>query len=609
MSIPEIAPPDTADDIARQPSGKMRSGSNLLRGLKRVAKAVKYAATNTMDGLAVDDNYGGQPAVSPRQRSMTQQAHGMSPMARVYSEQQQQQQQQQQVHSRSIDLPRDMVQQEVAGSENSSGSQDHTMSSTSRLRRGNTTTAVHRSPALSQSSIHSAYASQMSYEAPASTTGASLEPTLLTARSADAVYGTAGAPLSRPAFAMYPQQRDRSMTLPSNGGLAVPALPPRKSSIAASQPVSPRTPGKINLDISGSPLFKPAAAVREQATTESHSPGERIHKQAVRNISMVDMADKATADTLVLPPPAVGHQHDMEDCMANTPLSRILLAGEAHATAASGGESSEVATGSQQAGATLMPENDSGVLVDDGSQAKELVGGAVSPSAQSLANSQASLPIRHQSRALLESPPSPFSFGHSRYSLINQDGSLNLISYEFDQLDGYQKRLSNSAGSLNGSNGGEGTKAADRLSRKQTSESGWFWGSLASSSPDVHGRSVSPSARFSRVPFGPTAADAADPGNRHSKLMRKGRGNGKQEASGAGDLGLLHQGGRAGGHERSHSTSTTHSVLSAAASAPRNSESSSSGASRHAILQQQSYSHMSTPLTLLYRQASDNNPV
>ncbi|KAJ2022128.1 hypothetical protein H4S03_009575, partial [Coemansia sp. S3946] len=185
--------------------------------------------------------------------------------------------------------------------------------------------------------------------------------------------------------------------------------------------------------------------------------------------------------------------------------------------------------------------------------------------------------------------------------------------YEFDQLDGYQKRLSNSAASLNGS---EGAKASERLSRKQNSESGWFWGSLASSA-DAHGRSVSPSARLSRVPFGPVVADVADSGNRHSKLMRKGRGSSKQENS-SGDLGLMPQGpgGRAGGHERNHSTSTTHSVLSTAASVPRNSESSggggrnsSSGASRQAILQQQSYSHMSTPLTLLYRQASENNPV
>ncbi|KAJ2101833.1 hypothetical protein GGI09_001551 [Coemansia sp. S100] len=569
----------------------MRSGGNLFRGLKRVAKAVKSAASSTMDGL-VDDRYGGQQVVSPRQRSMTQQAQGLSPMTRVYSEQQQ-------AHSRSIDLPRGMGQQ---ASEDSGGSQDHN-SASSRLRRGNTT-AAHRSPALSLSSVHSSYAGPMSYEAPTSTAGVPLESTLLTARSADAVYGTAGAPLSRPAFALYPQQqqqqRDRSMTLPSNGGSATPALPPRKSSIAVSQPVSPQTPGKINLDISGSPLFKPAVAAREQTTVEGHSPGERIHKQAVRNISMADMTGEVAAEKLMLPPPAADRQGGQDDCMANTPLSRILLAG--------GG-----LTDSQQIGAGLMPENDSGVLVDNGMQPKEL-SGAISPSVQSLTTSQTSLPIRQQSRHRLESPPSPFSFGHSRYSLINQDGSLNLVSYEFDQLDGYQKRLSNSAASLNGS---EGAKASERLSRKQNSESGWFWGSLASSA-DAHGRSVSPSARLSRVPFGPVVADAADSGNRHSKLMRKGRGSSKQENS-SGDLGLVPQGpgGRAGGHERNHSTSTTHSVLSAAASVPRNSESSgggggrnsSSGASRQAILQQQSYSHMSTPLTLLYRQASENNPV
>ncbi|KAJ2414894.1 hypothetical protein GGI10_002064 [Coemansia sp. RSA 2530] len=603
-SIPEIAPPDAGDSAGRQSSGKMRSGGNLFRGLKRVAKAVKSAASNTTDGLAVDDRSGGQQALSPRQRSMTQQTHGLSPMARVYSEHQH-------AHSRSIDLPRGMGQQ----SDDSSGSQDYAMAGTSRLRRGNTTAAALRSPALSQSSIHSAYAGPMSYEAPASAGAVPLESALLTARSADAVYGAAGPPPSRPAFAMYPQQRDRSMTLPSNGGLAGPALPPRNSSIAVSQPVSPQTPGKISLDISGSPLFKPAVAAREQATVEGRSSGESILKQAERNIS-VDAESKATAEALVLPPPAVDHGHDSEDRMANTPLSRILREGEAHEATESGSELSDATAEAQPISTTLMPENDSGVLMDNGRQSKELVsGGAISPSVQSRTTSQTSLPIRHQSRMLLESPTSPFSFEHSRYSLINQDGSLNLISFEFDQLDGYQKRLSNSAGSIHSSNGGEGAKGPERVGRKQNTESGWFWGSLASSS-DAHGHSVSPSARLSRMSFGPAMAEASDSGNRHSKLMRKGRGSGKQETSGSGDLGLLLQGsgGRTGGHERNHSTSTTHSVLSAATSIPRNSESSggrnsSSGASRHAILQQQSYSHMSTPLTLLYRQASENNPV
>ncbi|KAJ2485601.1 hypothetical protein IWW37_005900 [Coemansia sp. RSA 2050] len=491
-------------------------------------------------------------------------------------------------------------------------------SASSRLRRGNTTAAAHRSPALSHSSIHFAYAGPMSYEAPASMAAAPLESALLTARSADAVYGAAGAPSFRPAFAIYPQQqRDRSMTLPSNGGLAAPALPPRNSSIAASQPVSPQTPGKISLDIPGSPLFKPAVVAREQTAAESQSPGERILKQAERNIFVVDMENKVNAGALVLPPAADLGQ-DPEGCMANMPLSRILRAGEAHAATESGSESSDAMTEVQLISTALMPGNDSGVLVDNGRQSKELVGGALSPSVQSRTTSQTSLPIRHQSRALLELPSSPFLFEHSRYSLINQDGSLNLINFEFDQLDGYQKRLSNSAGSISSSNGGEGAKGPERLGRKQNSESGWFWGSLASSSSDAHGHSVSPPARLSRMSFGPAMADVSDSGNRHSKLMRKGRGSGRQEANGSGDLGLLLQGsgGRAGDHERNHSTSTTHSALSAATSIPRNSESSSgggrnssSGTSRHAILQQQSYSHMTTPLTLLYRQASDNNPV
>ncbi|KAJ2444942.1 hypothetical protein GGF42_006152 [Coemansia sp. RSA 2424] len=637
MSIPEITHAESTEAVARQNSGKMRGG-NLFRGLKRVAKAVKSAASSTLDGPAMNDRYGVGQAVSPRQRSMSQQAHVLSPMARVYAEQQQQQ-----AHSRSIDLPRGAAAgNQPAESEDSGGLQDPAMLfNSSRLRRGNTT-AAHRSPALSQSSIHSAYAAApMSYEAPPVGTP-HLESALLTARSADAVFGMPGAPLSRPAFSLYPQQpqRDRSMTLPSNGGdRAAPALPPRKSSIM-SQPVSPQTPGKINLDISGSPLFKSSVHQREQ-TTDGHSAGERIHKQAVRNISVADMAGETSADkvSLLLPPPAIGHkQHVMllgsEGGTSSASLSRVLLAGEcdkAHATTVGSDDGTSDVWNSN--GRAAIPENDSGVLVDTGAQSKENASGLAL--SQSPTASQTSLAALQQTRGRLDSLPSPFTFGHSRYSLVNQDGSLNLINYEFEQLDGYQKRLSGSTASLNGSSGGE-AKMAERIARRQNSETGWFWGSLASSDP--HGRSVSPSARLSRLSFGPVAAavtggleskkteacgasdSAGASGNRHSKLMRKGKSGKQAETNGAGDLGLLVQGsggGRAGGHGRNHSTSTTHSAMSAAASSlPRNSESSggggrnsSSGASRHANLHQQSYSHVSTPLTLLYRQASDNNPV
>ncbi|KAJ2908226.1 hypothetical protein GGI21_003099, partial [Coemansia aciculifera] len=394
------------ENVARQNSGKGRSG-NLFRGLKRVAKAVKSAASSTLDGSAMDD----RQTLSPRQRSMSQQTHALSPMARVFSDHQQ-------VHSRSIDLPRGVSAGHLpTGSEESRG-----------LRRGNTM-AAHRSPALSQSSINSSYAAPASYEAPP-TGYPQLEAALLTARSADAVFGAQGASLSRPAFAMYPQQqqqqlplqRDRSMTLPSNAGdRAVPALPPRKSSIM-SQPVSPQTPGKISLDISGSPLFKPAAAHQNQEQKAgSHSAGESIHKQAVRNISMADIEGEIPIDkiSLLLPPPAVGggggghRQHGMslssEDDMANTPLSRILLAGgAAHATTVMSDDGMDSNGGEGV-------ENDSGVMVDNGSQSKEAL-------SQSRTGSQTSLSILQQTRSRLESPPSPFLFGHSRYSLVNQDG-------------------------------------------------------------------------------------------------------------------------------------------------------------------------------------------
>ncbi|KAJ1946750.1 hypothetical protein GGF37_000962 [Kickxella alabastrina] len=82
--------------------------------------------------------------------------------------------------------------------------------------------------------------------------------------------------------------------------------------------------------------------------------------------------------------------------------------------------------------------------------------------------------------------PSGFSFSHSRYSLINQDGSLNLASFQFDQLEGYQKELTESMGSMESSSSPppqrSESRIASRLARKNTDttsggSSGWFWGS------------------------------------------------------------------------------------------------------------------------------------
>ncbi|KAJ2077133.1 hypothetical protein H4R24_005313, partial [Coemansia sp. RSA 988] len=87
--------------------------------------------------------------------------------------------------------------------------------------------------------------------------------------------------------------------------------------------------------------------------------------------------------------------------------------------------------------------------------------------------SQQSLPLGRDVRAAL--PPSHFSFGHSRYSLINADGSLNLINFQFDQLDGYQKRLSATGSNVASPPHSSEAGLGGRLLRKNA-DGGWFWG-------------------------------------------------------------------------------------------------------------------------------------
>ncbi|KAJ2850650.1 hypothetical protein J3B02_003644, partial [Coemansia erecta] len=173
------------------------------------------------------------------------------------------------------------------------------------------------------------------------------------------------------------------------------------------------------------------------------------------------------------------------------------------------------------------------------------------------------------------SPPSPFSFSHSRYSLINQDGSLNLASFQFDQLDIYQKQLSGSMGSLatqigslpqrseskitdclsrrhhdsnsSGTGKGTGVSAGASASAEKEGSSGsgngngngsvWFWSSLTSSANNHHERSISPPARSPRLAFGLNSSTgdrldsfhAGDHTMRQTKLMRRVRKQRQQQ--------------------------------------------------------------------------------
>ncbi|KAJ2664962.1 hypothetical protein IWW48_000576 [Coemansia sp. RSA 1200] len=190
------------------------------------------------------------------------------------------------------------------------------------------------------------------------------------------------------------------------------------------------------------------------------------------------------------------------------------------------------------------PENDSGIRVDE--QQKESATASLPPLDQLQRAAGSSLSIQthgsvsesHMSMATSNegfrpgSPTSPFSFSHSRFSLINQDGSLNLASFDFDQLDGYQQRLS-SAGSAAGSPSSntqrnEGISIVDRFTRRTTSHANdglggsWFWSALNSDSPPD--RALSPPSALSS-----SSAEAhADSGSKQSRLVRKMR---KQQQS------------------------------------------------------------------------------
>ncbi|KAJ2449877.1 hypothetical protein EV183_004642 [Coemansia sp. RSA 2336] len=333
---------------------------------------------------------------------------------------------------------------------------------------------------------------------------------------------------------------------------SVPQYNPELSRLAKDT-AAPETSSKIDLPIPRSPLMKPST--QESA---GQSAGARIHKQAVRNISK--LPDELLMMPL-LPSPADTASNQAASAESSqelgTSLSRMTNsetnAGskdqssqsldtshvsldpqyasivvnsdkfqryrshmeeseESVLKLSSESRSSEQSPVRRAEGASIMqalkrgprsiPEqhsdikyaHDSGVLVGAdrvGSSGDLSISGAYSAS-----TSQHSLPIFDPNTT----PPSPFSFGHhSRYSLINHDGSLNLINYQFDQLDGYQKRLSPPPVQRSES------KLSDRFLRKTTDTSrspsgNWIW-----------------------------ATESAEPMQRQRRLMRKPR---KQTPSG-----------------------------------------------------------------------------
>ncbi|KAJ2780381.1 hypothetical protein GGI15_003556 [Coemansia interrupta] len=600
----------------------------------------------------------------PRQRSLTQQAP-VSPIARLYSEGS--------APSRSIDIQRTADTSEHTASSAVLGSGlPYSRPSDPPARVSPLTNALspsrfrqRLSPDASHSSINSSAStgSMQAYHLGATNRSYDLSQsrrqpaTPHTARSADAIPRmtspvTTTAALSKPAAPIldaYPK-RDRSMTLPSEpsntyrqanmlNSLAPPPLPPRSaprlrsysgmppSAHNAQQLPLPLTlgPEKIELSISGSPLFKPKAD-----EDRVHSAGEFIHEQAVQNMSLADFSRDPSGNgssssngssedhlMLQLPPPAAVPDLSTEkaEVMVDTPqyvsmminsdklksylkqvsdgeqaaeYQSMIRAMEAHemTKSTSRNRQSVVLDAAADKSETPAANNDSGVQVDDsqptglggmmlatqntfafagnvGSEhgsmeriddSKHMAAIRESGSTTSLSasTSRFSLPVVSNSSSnggmaepasIVGSPPSPFSFSHSRYSLINQDGSLNLASFQFDQLDGYQKRLSGSMGSLGSNANAPGSslpqrsesKITDRLTRRgNNGEGGWFRSTLALSSSENHReRSTSPPplvpARSPRLPFSSSTGDRLDiytpDGNvaRQSKLMRKAR--------------------------------------------------------------------------------------
>ncbi|KAJ2396128.1 hypothetical protein GGI05_001272, partial [Coemansia sp. RSA 2603] len=595
----------------------------------------------------------------PRQRSLTQQAP-VSPIARLYSENA--------GPARSIDIQRNADTHEPAVSPVVLGSGlPYSRPPESPSRVGPLTNALspsrfrqRRSPDTSHSSINSSAStgSMHAYHLGATNRSYDLSQsrrqsaTPHTARSADAIPRltspvTPPATLAKPAdiapiFDVYPK-RDRSMTLPSeqsntyrqtSAGYSLappPPLPPRSAPrlrsysgmpprTASTQVPLPMSLGleKIELSISGSPLFKP--------TTDEdrvHSAGEFIHEQAVQNMSLADLSRDPSSNSsdhlmMQLPPPAVALSEspaEKGEVMVDAPqyvsmminsdklknylkqvsdgeqaaeYQSMIQTMEAHEKAKNGGQNrqSVFLDPPTEKSDICTTNNDSGVQVDDNqltglggmvpasqepfsisdniesehtsmertddSKHMETIRG--SESSTSLSDSRLSLPLVSNSSSnggmaepasIVGSPPSPFSFSHSRFSLINQDGSLNLASIQFDQLDGYQKRLSGSMGSLSTTTNAHSSllpqrsesKITDRLTRRVNNggeSGGWFRSTLALSSSENHrDRSTSPPplvpTRSPRLPFASSVGDRLETYitdnnvGRQSKLMRKVR--------------------------------------------------------------------------------------
>ncbi|KAJ1743576.1 hypothetical protein LPJ68_000841 [Coemansia sp. RSA 1086] len=338
---------------------------------------------------------------------------------------------------------------------------------------------------------------------------------------------------------------------------SVPQYNPELSRLAKDTAAS-ATPSKIDLSIPRSPLMKPSTQ-----ESVGQSAGARIHKQAVRNLSESKLPDELLMMPLLPSPAdtASNQAASAESSQElGTSLSRMTnpetsaVTNGQQAPSSQSLDTPQVALDAQYAGVMVnseklkqylghmedgeesvlkpqseprsrrqspahradgagimqtlkrgprsIPEqrtdlkyaNDSGVLV--GADRVSSSGDLSIAGAYSASTSQHSLPIFDSNTT----PPSPFSFGHhSRYSLINHDGSLNLINYQFDQLDGYQKRLSPPPVQRSES------KLSDRFMRKAADASrspsgSWIW-----------------------------ATETAEPMQRQRRLMRKPR---KQTASG-----------------------------------------------------------------------------
>ncbi|KAJ1898100.1 hypothetical protein LPJ66_002962 [Kickxella alabastrina] len=279
--------------------------------------------------LTMDDH--GRPVpiaqLGPRQRSLTQQHDAPGPLSRAFSDITGQ-------VSRSIDLPRDQQPSTISGDGISSGGGGgrtpvlfaNSLDSNSAYNRrpSNSPLAVvyeqqpvgsasslasrlrRKSPAMSNASISSGHSSgSIGQQKSAGLMHRSYELGYIGARkgASPATVPISSRPQQQKILSNNPAPLSSLPAVPrmrSNSGLPVS---PVTASTEQFVPSCPEAGQKLILPISESPLFSPMQIDFE----ETQNAGERIHKEAIHNMSMAEISasHRPVVPDISLPPPAI----------------------------------------------------------------------------------------------------------------------------------------------------------------------------------------------------------------------------------------------------------------------------------------------------------------